>query len=104
MMRTWREREFEQRLSPATVRSGLAVWKFFAKRPRLYGFATAIAAWLLALTGRTNGRFSRLLFASGWTRHRDFPAPQGTTFQLEWKRRQQSLSKARPLPTLGPPP
>ena len=33
MMRSWREREFERHLSPATVRSGLAFWAFFAKRP-----------------------------------------------------------------------
>ena len=37
MMRSWREREFERHLSPATVRGGLALWAFFAKRPRLYG-------------------------------------------------------------------
>src|SRR5213083_47587 len=44
MMRDWREREFERHLSPVTVRSGLAFWAFFAKRPRLYGLATAVAA------------------------------------------------------------
>jgi L-lactate dehydrogenase complex protein LldF len=86
MMRTWREREFEQHLSPATVRAGLAFWGFFARRPRLYGIATAMAAWLLARAGRARGRFSWLPFASGWTRHRDFPAPQGGTFQAQWSR------------------
>ncbi len=40
MMRSWREREFERHLSPATVRAGLRLWAFFAKRPRLYGLAT----------------------------------------------------------------
>src|SRR5215831_9936229 len=30
MMRHWREREFERHLSPATVRSGLAVWGYLA--------------------------------------------------------------------------
>jgi L-lactate dehydrogenase complex protein LldF len=87
MMRSWREREFEQRLSPATVRSGLALWAFFARRPWLYGLATGIASRLLALAGRKHGRFSWLPLASGWTSHRDFPAPQGGTFQGQWKRR-----------------
>jgi L-lactate dehydrogenase complex protein LldF len=91
MLRTWREREFERRLSPATVRSGLAFWAFFAKRPRLYGFATQVAGRVLALLGRANGgRFRRLPFASGWTRHRDFPAPQGATFQARWKARSKA--------------
>ena len=96
MMRTWREREFEQHLSPATVRAGLAFWGFFAKRPRLYGIATAMAAWLLARAGRTRGRFSWLPFASGWTCHRDFPAPQGGTFQAQWNRERGRLARTPP--------
>jgi len=87
MMRSWREREFERHLSPATVRAGLGLWAFFARRPRLYGLATALAARLLALFGRRNGRFRWLPLASGWTRYRDFPAPQGATFQAQWKAR-----------------
>jgi len=89
MMRDWREREFERHLSSATVRSGLAFWAFFAKRPRLYGFATAIAARALALFGSRSGRFGWLPFAAAWTRDRDFPAPQGATFQSQWKRRKR---------------
>jgi L-lactate dehydrogenase complex protein LldF len=97
MMRTWREREFEQHLSPATVRAGLAFWGFFAKRPRLYRLATAMAARLLARAGRRRGRFSWLPFASGWTRHRDFPAPQGATFQAQWAERER-LARILPSP------
>jgi L-lactate dehydrogenase complex protein LldF len=89
MMRAWREREFERHLSPATVRGGLRFWAFFAKRPALYGLATALAARVLWLFGRSAGRFRRLPLASGWTRYRDFPAPQGATFQAQWKRRKQ---------------
>jgi L-lactate dehydrogenase complex protein LldF len=87
MMRSWREREFERHLSPATVRAGLTFWAFFVKRPWLYGFATALAARALAYLGKTTGRFKWLPFASGWTRHRDLPAPQGATFQRQWKAR-----------------
>jgi L-lactate dehydrogenase complex protein LldF len=89
MMRSWREREFERHLSPATVRSGLAVWAFFAKRPRLYGLATGIAARALSLAGIFTGRLRWLPLASGWTRYRDFPVPQGATFQSQWKRRKR---------------
>ena len=89
MMRDWREREFERHLSPATVRTGLALWAFFAKRPRLYGLMTAIAARALSLFGSRAGRFRWLPLASAWTRDRDFPAPQGATFQSQWKRRKR---------------
>jgi len=87
MMRSWREREFERHLSPATMRAGLAFWAFFAKRPWLYGLATGLAARALAYLGRTHGRFTWLPLASGWTRRRDLPAPQGATFQAQWKAR-----------------
>ena len=87
MMRSWREREFERHLSPATVRGGLAFWAFFAKRPVLYGWATGLAGRMLAFLGASAGRFRWLPLASEWTRYRDFPAPQGKTFQAQWKRR-----------------
>ena len=87
MMRHWREREFERHLSPATVRYGLGVWAYFAKRPKLYRLATSMAMRTLALLGRSKGRFAALPFAGGWTKYRDFPAPQGATFQAQWRAR-----------------
>ena len=87
LMRFWREREFERHLSPATVRAGLSFWAFFARRPRLYGFATDLAARVLALMSGARGRFRWLPLARGWTGRRDFPAPQGATFQARWRRR-----------------
>lgn len=86
MMRHWREREFERNLSPAAVRYGLAFWAFFARRPKLYGLGARIAMKGLSLIGKKAGRFTRLPFAGGWTRYRDFPSPQGETFQARWKR------------------
>ncbi len=85
MMRHWREREFERHLTPATIRYGLDVWAYFAKRPALYRFATDIGMRALALVGRSRGRFGWLPFAGGWTRYRDMPAPQGQTFQSQWR-------------------
>ena len=85
MMRHWREREFERHLSPATVRYGLGFWAFFAVRPTLYRFATDLAMRALSLAGRSKGRFSWLPFAGGWTKYRDLAAPQGATFQAQWR-------------------
>jgi L-lactate dehydrogenase complex protein LldF len=83
-MRHWREREFERHLTPATVRSGLTLWGFFAKRPALYRLATGAAMRALHMVGRGGGRFRWLPLASGWTKHRDFPVPQGPTFQARF--------------------
>lgn len=86
LMRHWREREFERHLTPATFRSGLAFWGFFAKRPALYRLATRTAMAALGFAGRRKGRLSWLPLARGWTKYRDFPTPQGDTFQARWRR------------------
>ncbi|HSV00653.1 MAG TPA: lactate utilization protein B [Roseiarcus sp.] len=87
MMRHWREREFERSLSPAPLRYGLGLWAFFAARPGLYRMATGLAARALHRLGRNRGRFASLPFAGGWTRYRDLPAPEGATFQSQWRAR-----------------
>jgi L-lactate dehydrogenase complex protein LldF len=66
------------------VRAGLAVWAFFARRPKLYHMVMGLQARLLGYFGRASGRFDALPFARGWTKHRDFPAPEGRTFQQLW--------------------
>jgi L-lactate dehydrogenase complex protein LldF len=88
LLRHWREREFERHLTPRPVRRGLALWSFLARRPRLYRSLTGLANRALALLARAHGRYRRLPLAGGWTRYRDFPAPQrGGTFHARWSRR-----------------
>jgi L-lactate dehydrogenase complex protein LldF len=87
MMRHWREREFERHLSPAAVRWGLATWAFFATRPALYRTVSGLAARALKLWSWGRGRSRRVPLAGSWTRHRDFPAPEGPTFMAQWKAR-----------------
>jgi L-lactate dehydrogenase complex protein LldF len=80
LMRHWREKEFERALAPMTQRHALWLWAFFARRPALYRLATRIAMRALGNLGRERGHFSRLPLAAGWTKHRDMPAPEGSTF------------------------
>jgi L-lactate dehydrogenase complex protein LldF len=89
LMRHWREKEFERALSPATQRFGIRLWAFFAKRPALYRLATGIAMRVLGSAGRKRGRFKNLPLASGWTKHRDMPAPEGPTFMQLYRKRKQ---------------
>ncbi|MFM9857260.1 LutB/LldF family L-lactate oxidation iron-sulfur protein [Pseudoxanthobacter sp. M-2] len=84
MMRHWREREFERHLQPGTMRAGLGLWAFVARRPALYRLATGLAARALGLFGKRKGRFASLPLAGGWTAHRDMAAPEGRTFQDLW--------------------
>ncbi len=88
LMRHWREKEFEQHLTPSTVRWGLAGWAFFAKRPALYRWLARSSAWFMRRMAGKKGRISKLPMAGGWTDWREMPAPQGATFMDQWKKRQ----------------
>ena len=87
MLRHWREKEFERHLQPTSMRWGLGLWAWMAKRPKLYRKATALAARVLANQAHGKGRLSKVPLASGWTEFRDLPAPQGKTFHQLWKER-----------------
>ena len=89
MMRHWREREFEKHLQPAAARYGLKFWAFFAKRPKVYRAAVSLAMPLLSVLGGSKRRIHSLPLASGWTKHRDMPAPEGKTFLQAWAEKQR---------------
>ncbi|TDQ82254.1 L-lactate dehydrogenase complex protein LldF [Dongia mobilis] len=87
MLRHWREREFAGAIAPMPERRLIRLWAFFARRPWLYRLAARLAARGLHLLARGQGRLKSAPFAAGWTRHRDLPAPQGRTFQEQWRAR-----------------
>jgi L-lactate dehydrogenase complex protein LldF len=87
MLRHWREKDFERHLQPTSMRWGLGLWAWMAKRPKLYRKATALAARVLANQAFGKGRLKKVPLASGWTEFRDMPAPQGKTFHQLWKER-----------------
>jgi len=87
LLRSLRSRQHRQRLNSTSARWALSAWAWVARRPRLYHSLTALTMPLLARLGRRRGGFSSLPLAGGWTRVRDLPAPQGTTFQAQWQKR-----------------
>lgn len=92
LMRRWREAALAQR-SSWRARAALRVWAFFAKRPRLYHAAARLAVAIFGALGRSRGSLRRVPFASAWTRQRDFPSPQGQTFQRLWARQQRAMPR-----------
>jgi L-lactate dehydrogenase complex protein LldF len=89
MLRALRMREHQERLNPPRTRAGLAAWAQLAKRPALYTRLTRAVVAILGRLGRRRGSFHSLPFAGGWTAARDFPAPQGETFQAAWRKRRK---------------
>ena len=86
IMRHWRAKEYADGLAPKATVAGLALWAFAAKRPALYRQATKIIARLLKLMSR-KGAVRALPLMRGWFAVRDFPAPEGKTFQELWRER-----------------
>ncbi|QXX74567.1 LutB/LldF family L-lactate oxidation iron-sulfur protein [Methylovirgula sp. HY1] len=99
LMRHWRERQTARGFISSTQRLGLGLWGFFAKHPSLYRPATRLAMQALAWFGRSEGRFAHLPMAEGWTASRDFPAPQGDTFQAQWRKHMKASAgvSSRPM-------
>ena len=87
LLRRWRMRAFAERLTPPRQRLALGLWGWFARRPRLYRRAAALAIAVLSGLAGGRGRFSRLPGAGGWTAARDLPAPEGGTFLDQWRAR-----------------
>ena len=89
MLRQLRRCQYQNRQTSRLSRAALAAWSFLVRRPRLYrrvmGAAVASLAWL----AHGRGRFRHMLLAGGWTCARDLPAPQGASFQNQWRKRDQ---------------
>ncbi len=93
LMRTWRERAFEE--GHRTLKSRLAsgLWSYAAKRPALYHLLARFGVAIAGALGRSRGSFRYLPMARGWTTFRDFPAPQGRTFQQLWKETERGVPR-----------
>jgi L-lactate dehydrogenase complex protein LldF len=87
IMRHWRAREYADGLAPKAAVFALGLWAFAAKRPALYKFAACIGARAFRLLAGGRGAIRALPVRNGWFAVRDFPAPQGKTFQEMWRQR-----------------
>lgn len=77
LLRSLRERQMVANLRPRAERLALRLWAFAAGNPVLYALAARWGRRILRMLGNRDGMVVALPFASGWTRGRYFPAPQG---------------------------
>lgn len=89
LMRHWREREFEKGQTPFITRMALKSWAALARWPAAYHALSRIMSRSLKFASGSRGALGWLPMAGGWTGGRDFPAPQGKTFQELWAKRQK---------------
>jgi L-lactate dehydrogenase complex protein LldF len=65
----------------------MASFSAVAKRPSIYRPLTSLATRSLAWAAGKKGKFTALPMAGAWTHHKDLPAPQGESFQTQWRAR-----------------
>ena len=87
IIRYWRAQEYAKGLAPKVAVFALGLWAFAAKRPALYKFIWSFSARILKLLAGRRGAVRALPIRNGWFAVRDFPAPQGRTFQEMWRQR-----------------
>jgi L-lactate dehydrogenase complex protein LldF len=90
LLRQWREAAHASGVSGWGSRQLLKLWAATAKRPALYHVLARAGVALLRMSGGARGSFRSLPLGRGWTRFRDFPVPQGKTFQQRWAKRGKS--------------
>ncbi len=84
LLRSLRVRQFKKNQGSKTSRFALKIWAQFAKHPKAYHWASNTGIYLLSLITARKGSIKFLPLARGWTSSRNFPAPQGKTFQSLW--------------------
>jgi L-lactate dehydrogenase complex protein LldF len=89
LMRDLRTDAHAARITPGRERLWLALWSWVSLRPQLYNALGGVGLRALHLLARGRGRFHWLPLAGGWTRTRDFPAPQSQSFMAQWARQRK---------------
>ncbi len=88
LQRKLREKQVERGLRPWTERLALRLWAYAAAQPEIYSLGARLAARMLRRMGGSERLIHRLPpGASGWTKGRDMPAPEGKTFHELYRQR-----------------
>lgn len=90
LLREHRHQQHLQRRDSQRSRWALAVWAFVAARPRWYRPVMSLGTWLLRRLSGGRGSLRKAPLAGAWTLTRDLPAPAGSTFMSQWRRRRRS--------------
>ncbi|WP_187431498.1 Lactate utilization protein B [Roseobacter fucihabitans] len=85
MLRNLRARQWEAKLASPVTKLALGAWRFVARRPKLYHFATGMAVFGMRLLSLGRTRIRRMPMAGGWVKYRDLPRPEKGSFMQQYK-------------------
>lgn len=87
LLLAWRRRTYGAGKDGTLNRLALTLWRWAAQRPQLYHRLAAAKARGLGWLGR-EGWLPRIPGLGAWQRSRDFPEPEGRSFQSLWAERE----------------
>jgi len=92
LLREHRNNLVEMGQTGVVQRWGVWLWSIVARKPVLYSMMTSLYVLKLNLLARMvpafqRGSFKYIPMMGAWTSSRDFPVPQASTFQSQWKKR-----------------
>lgn len=80
IMRSWREDIVKNEMNSGMERLLMRAWFTVASNRMVYRAITRVSIRVMRFFAGRKGRFGWLPMMEGWTRNKDFPAPQGKTF------------------------
>ncbi|UZJ44949.1 LutB/LldF family L-lactate oxidation iron-sulfur protein [Marinimicrobium sp. C6131] len=92
LMRKLRDKEQREATKPKASTLAVRLFCRLSRRPGLYRHLTSPAVKVMRWLAGNRGRFRSLPMMSSWTRYRDFSAPQGSSFQTQWRQQPQRQS------------
>ena len=95
LMRQWRNRAFKKKLTSQGQAKLLKSWLWLAMRPPIYQRLTSWAMKALSFALRRPVLAKWLPLPTEWTKHREFPVPDGMSFQAQFKNGKQRRNRQR---------
>jgi len=95
LMRQWRNRAFKKELTSRGQAKLLKGWLWLAMRPRTYHRLTSWGMRAFSFALRRPALAKWLPLPADWTKHREFPVPDGMSFQARFKNGGHRLTHTR---------
>jgi L-lactate dehydrogenase complex protein LldF len=91
LLRSLRAQSWEKKYEPLSNRFFVQVFAQLAKRPALFQFASRCGVIVMKIFSRS-GWIRYMPMTSGWTRNRDLPEPESSTFMEQYKKQKNNHS------------
>ena len=87
LLRALRSKSWDKKYEPIMNRTVVSLFSLLAKHPRIFQWFLSIGVMIMQCFNR-KGWIHYMPLTSGWTKNRDLPTPEPTTFMQQYKKQQ----------------